>query len=300
MIYTIENDLLKIQINSLGAELWSFYDKKNRTEHLWQGDEAYWPGRAPVLFPYCGRLKDKRYFLDNKEYGSGIHGFASHYEHTVVYQDSRRITFLFEDNVETMKVYPYRFRLYSVFELEGSRLAQTLRVENPNEGDMYFSLGFHTGFMLPFDDKRSIEDYTIVFDTDETPYEIMCNSSGLLSGGKRLFFENKRTIPLHHRLFANDSFILSGLKSEHVSIVEKDTGKAIRVRIKGFPYTVFWSTPNEVRFVCIEPWYGLPDMHDTDGDFTKKPGILKLTPDQSFSCQQTIESVSLGDGGFDS
>lgn len=289
MIYTIENDLLRIQINSHGAELWSIFDKKGGVEHLWQGDEAYWPKRAPILFPYCGRLKDKRYFLDNKEYESGIHGFASHYDHAVTFQNGKSIAFLFEDNEETRKVYPYKFRLYSVFELSGNKLTQTLKVENPNAGDMYFSLGFHTGYKLPFDERHTIEDYSIVFDTDETPYEIMCNSSGLLSGEKRLYFENKRSIPLHNRLFANDSFILAGLKSDHVSIVEKDTGKAIRVGIKGFPYTVFWSTPDEVKFVCIEPWYGLPDMHDTDGDFRKKPGILKLSPCQSFSCQQTID-----------
>jgi galactose mutarotase-like enzyme len=289
MIYTLENDLLKIRINSLGAELWSYYDKISGTEHLWQGDEAYWPKRAPILFPYCGRLKDKRYFLDNKEYESGIHGFASHYEHTVVSQDDRKITFLLEDNKETIKAYPYRFRLYSVFELEGSRLAQTLRVENPNDGNMYFSLGFHTGYKLPFDSEHVLEDYTIIFDTEETPYEIMCNSAGLLSGDMRIFFKNRRSIPLHHRLFDNDSFILAGLRSEHISIVEKDSGKSIRVGIKGFPYTVFWSTPDEVKFVCIEPWHGLPDMHDTDGDFRKKPGILMLSPGQTFSCCQTIQ-----------
>jgi galactose mutarotase-like enzyme len=289
MIYTIENDLIRVEINSMGAELWSFFDKISDTEHVWQGDEDLWPRRAPILFPHCARLKEQHYYINNKEYKSGIHGFAGNYEHVVTDHGRESITFLLEDSDETLKIYPYRFRLYSVFEISGKRLTQTLRVENTNDGDMYFSAGFHTGYKLPFDAEHVIDDYCIVFDTDETPYEIMCNSSGLLSGGKRLFFENKRTIPLHHRLFANDSFILSGLKSEHVSIVEKDTGKAIRVRIKGFPYTVFWSTPNEVRFVCIEPWYGLPDMHDTDGDFTKKPGILKLSPCQSFSCQQTID-----------
>ena len=31
------------------------------TEYLWNGDPAYWTGRAPNLFPYVGRLTNDRY-----------------------------------------------------------------------------------------------------------------------------------------------------------------------------------------------------------------------------------------------
>lgn len=289
MIYTIENKRLRIQVNSHGAELWSFIDKKSGTEHLWQGDDAYWSKRAPVLFPWCGRLKDKRYILDNRTYEYDIHGFASQFEHIVTKQNDDCITFTFSDNEETMSAYPYHFRLYTVFKVSGNQLTQTLKVENANDGDMYFSIGFHTGYKLPFDNEHTIKDYNIVFDRVETPREILCNNAGLLSGEEKFYFKSQRTILLHHELFTNGSFILTDLKSDYVSVVEKDTGKAICVGIKDFPYTVFWSTPNEMKFLCIEPWYGLPDMHNTDGDFKKKPGILKLTSGDAFSCQQTIE-----------
>lgn len=289
MIHTIENDMLRIQINSHGAELWSIFDKKSGVEHLWQGDKAYWPRRAPVLFPHCGRLKDSQYTLNGQNFKSELHGFARDYNHNVLERNDTTITFLFSDNNETIEKYPFQFRLYTIFKLENGKLIQTFKVENVSNEDIYFSIGYHTGYMLPFDSEHTIEDYSLVFDTNETPYEVLCNNAGLLSGEERLYFENKNSIPLHNKLFSNDSFILKGLKSEHVSIVEKDTGKAIRVGIKGFPYTVFWSTPDDVKFVCIEPWQGLPDMHDTDGDFKKKPGIIRLPSSQTFTCQQTIE-----------
>lgn len=55
MIYTLENDSLKVQVNSHGGELWSI-QTKDGAEYLWQGDEAYWKDRALNLFPYIARL----------------------------------------------------------------------------------------------------------------------------------------------------------------------------------------------------------------------------------------------------
>ena len=51
MIYTLENDSLKVQVNSHGGELWSI-QTKDGAEYLWQGDETYWKDRALNLFPY--------------------------------------------------------------------------------------------------------------------------------------------------------------------------------------------------------------------------------------------------------
>jgi galactose mutarotase-like enzyme len=288
MIYTIQNEILKVEINSIGAELWSILDKRDGIEHLWQGDENVWPKRAPTLFPHCGRLKEKRYTLNNQNFTSEIHGFARDYEHSVLERNDTSITFLFSDNKKTHEIYPYHFRLYTIFKLEKDMLTQTFEVENVSDEDMYFSIGYHTGYKLPFDEKHRSEDYSIVFEQDETPFELRTTSQGLLNGEKKTYFENQKSIPIHDKLFP-ESFILTDLKSNYVSIVEKDSGNEIRVGIEGFPYTVFWSVPGDVKFVCIEPWYGLPDMYNTDGDFTKKPGIQQLQKGKVFSCKQTIE-----------
>ena len=50
-MYSIENQYLKIEVSSLGAELQSIFDKEMKQEVLWQGDKKYWGRRAPVLFP---------------------------------------------------------------------------------------------------------------------------------------------------------------------------------------------------------------------------------------------------------
>lgn len=290
MIYNIENENLRVQINSLGAELWSIIDKSDDQEYLWQGDKAIWPRRAPILFPYCAKLKDNKYILNNKTYESPIHGFARDFEHSVKKRDETSVTFMFSDNEETHKLYPYRFRLLTKFQLNNNQLTQSFRVENASDADMAFSIGYHTGYRVPFEDNHSILDYNLVFERNETPIKLLCNHEGLLTGQKEVFFENQRIIPLSDGLFPS-SFILSGLKSDYVSIMEAETGKAIRIGIKGFPYVVFWSTPNKVNFVCVEPWHGLPDSNETSGEFDKKPGILKLPPGKQFVCEMTIQII---------
>ena len=76
MIYTLENDSLKVQVNSHGGELWSI-QTKDGAEYLWQGDEAYWKDRALNLFPYIARLTEGKYMLDGKTYEMPIHGFVN-------------------------------------------------------------------------------------------------------------------------------------------------------------------------------------------------------------------------------
>ena len=56
MIVTIHNDQLTLTADTLGAQMQSITSYKG-TEYLWNGDERYWKGRAPVLFPFVARLK---------------------------------------------------------------------------------------------------------------------------------------------------------------------------------------------------------------------------------------------------
>ena len=52
-------------VRSLGGELISY--KKDGKEYVWTGDEKYWTGRAPALFPFVSALKDGKSEIDGKE-----------------------------------------------------------------------------------------------------------------------------------------------------------------------------------------------------------------------------------------
>ena len=41
----LENKRFKVTVNEMGAELTSFYSKKDGTEYIWQADPAVWKRR---------------------------------------------------------------------------------------------------------------------------------------------------------------------------------------------------------------------------------------------------------------
>ena len=45
------------------------------------------------------------------------------------------------------------------------------------------------------------------------------------------------------------------------------------------PYLCIWKMPEEnIRFLCLEPWSGLPSDGIEDEDFETKPDMIKLCP----------------------
>ena len=75
-LFYLESDTIKVEINSLGAELKSVFHKELNKEILYAGKETWWTRSAPVLFPIIGRLKNETYSFENKNYSLSQHGFA--------------------------------------------------------------------------------------------------------------------------------------------------------------------------------------------------------------------------------
>ncbi len=92
--------------------------------------------------------------------------------------------------------------------------------------------------------------------------------------------ENTRELPLKYDFFAIDALTFLNLKSRQVSLVHRPTGRTISVEFDGFDYMFVWTKPN-ANYICIEPWCGIPDFVDSDYDFTKKRGIIKLPVHQT-------------------
>lgn len=64
----LKSDQLSVEFQTLGGALSSIKDKDD-VEFLWQGDQTYWSGQAPVLFPICGSVRNDTVLYD-KEDGS--------------------------------------------------------------------------------------------------------------------------------------------------------------------------------------------------------------------------------------
>lgn len=280
MLYVIENEQLKVTCCDFGAELHSIYGKEEKTEYLWQGDESLWNLHAPVMFPYCGRLKDfKMQDEDGTWYRELInHGFARESLHKVAEQEKDRIVFELSWNEETLKKYPYRFVFRTEYRLEGNQLLWSYQVKNEDERTMFYNVGFHPGFFCPFTEGFSTEDYCIRFERKESPTQLISDEEGQLRTGEtRTYLNEEDVIPLHDALFGKN-FCLTDISSEYIDLLEKKTGRYIRLHVKEFPYFVFWSKPGKMRFLCIEPWTGLGDVEESTYHLWEKDGILKLLP----------------------
>lgn len=285
MEYTIENDFLRVRIQSKGAELCSVVKKETGEEMLWQADPAVWNRHAPILFPYCGRLRDGKFTHKGVAYEGGQHGFARDMEHTLAEQGTDSLTLCLEANALTMEKFPFVFKLLSTYRLSGETLHHTIRVENDGDEDMPFAFGYHPAFLCPFDKAHTASDYVLRFDVPESPVVIETGEDdGLVTGETRVFFQNETDIPLSDGMFDHDSTCFSRLRSKTFALVEKDSGRRVSVNIEGFPYVLMWSAKGPIRYVCIEPWHGLPDSRTASGVWTEKPDTVHLAPGQNWSC----------------
>ena len=118
MRYTVENDFIRLTVDSHGAEAVSVVNKHSGAEMLWRGDPAVWGRHAPILFPYCGKLTGGKMIAKGVEYAGGQHGFARDVEHTLVRQTPDTLEFELQANAETLKKWPYAFVLRSTFTIE--------------------------------------------------------------------------------------------------------------------------------------------------------------------------------------
>ena len=91
MRYILENDTLRVEIESFGAEIKSVKRKADGREYMWCGDPKYWGRTSPVLFPFVGAPKNKEYRYEGRTYPMGQHGFARDMEFTLEAQEGKSI-----------------------------------------------------------------------------------------------------------------------------------------------------------------------------------------------------------------
>lgn len=283
MEYSIENEYLKVTVTTSGAQVKSVIRKCDGVEHMWQADPAVWGFHAPILFPHAGKVKDGVIEAKGGRYETIQHGFARLMEHSLVELAEDCVVLELESNEETLKHFPYEFRLVSTISLENDQVHHTLTVENLDDEAMPFGIGYHPGFAVPFDEAHTAEDYELRFSQLESPLCLNNMPTGLIQKDHYWLGRNIDTIALDEHLFDNDSHCMVNLRSETLGLYEKGTGRAVVCDIAGFPYTVIWSKPGVPKFVCIEPWESLPSAEDSTSSWDEKPAAAILQPGEAWS-----------------
>lgn len=292
MEYILENEYLKVTVTEWGAQVKSVVRKCDGVEHIWQADKAVWGYHAPILFPYCGKLKDGKLEVDGEVYDSPAqHGFARTAKHSLVCANAEKIVLELKDNPETLAVFPWKFRLLSTFVLEKDALHHTLTVENPGQEAFSFGIGYHPAFTVPFDENHQYSDYVLRFSKTESPLCLGTAPKGLINGQVYSLGSNITEIPVTAGMFDNDSHCMVNLRSKTLGLYEKDTGRGVVCDISQFPYTLIWSKPGVPRFICIEPWHSLPSYEFGGIDWANKPAAACIQPGESWSCTLKTQFV---------
>ena len=282
MIYSLENDQLKIEVNSLGAQLMSVFSKKTQTEYLWQGDPAYWTGRAYNLFPVIGRTLKGSYLYKGEEYPIRLHGVARFNVFRLENRTATKLTFLLKDNEDTRKEYPFSFEFRVTFKLDGNKLTTEYDMKNTGDETMICAVGGHPGFNVPFAG-GDFEDYYLEFNEKTVAKSQLKAPSGKFMSGRsaQYYLQDGVRIPLEHKLFDNDAIIL-GNTARTVSIKSKTSNRYITVQFDDFKYVGFWHTPmTDAPFVCIEPWSALPAIEGVEDDLETKQDMTYIPPRQN-------------------
>ncbi|MDO4633027.1 MAG: aldose 1-epimerase family protein [Eubacteriales bacterium] len=291
MFYTIKNDSLKVEINSLGAELHSI-QTADGTEYLWQGDPAVWKGQAPNLFPYVARLTEGKYTYRGKEYSMKIHGFINVVELAVEKSAEDSITFRYESNEETLKQYPFAFVYHITYALEDHKLNVITEIDNPGEERSYFGMGGHPGFRVPLEEGLGFEDYFIEFSHPSNPWRVGFTEDCHLNGKDESYpLDQDTRLWLHHDLFDHDAIVLRHI--DHALTLRSEKGRrAVKVSYPDFPVIGFWHMPHkEAPYVCIEPWRSLPSRSNVVEDFEQQADLVALNPKETYRNAWTIEIV---------
>ena len=272
---TIENDFLKVTIRNKGGEMTSLYNKASGVEQLWQGDPNIWPWHAPNLFPVVGGLINNELLVDGKAYKMERHGFNRQLELLLIESNEVSARFSLPHSDHTLAVYPYKFDFQIHYDLIDNALRVTYKVINQQREPIYFSVGGHPAFNVPFNKGENYEDYYLEFEVDEKLEKHMLSAQGFFTGEKQPVKLNGKKLPLTRDMFKDDAWVFKNLRSREMTIKSTKHDQTLAVEFPHFNYVGIWAKPG-ADFLCIEPWLGCADTEGKHVDITQKEAIQQL------------------------
>jgi len=277
----LENEFLKVEVSTKGAQLTSFFDKENQLERLWQADPAVWPWHAPNLFPVVGGLINNELVVDGKAYQMPRHGFARTSEFILLENDEVHAVYSLPNCEKTLLVYPYKFDFQVLYTLIDNALRITYKLISHDKKNIYFSVGGHPAFKVPLHAGENYEDYYLEFETGEKLVTHLLSPDGFFTGETQTVDAPKNRVYLTRDLFSRDALVFKDLKSREVCIKSDKHDLSLSVEFPHFNYLGIWAKGG-ADFVCIEPWLGCADTVGRHVDISQKEDIQQLEPGHVF------------------
>ena len=284
MNYIIENDCLRVTITSLGAEVISVVNKETGKELWWNADPAYWAGYSPILFPACGGLWNGEYKYQGKTYKMVKHGFVRTMEFTPASEpEYGRISLSVQETEETMEQYPFAFNLTITYTLEGKTLTCNASVANPSDTEvLHYQIGGHPAIMLP-DFQKDAEVVGYMRPEPKEGLSVVRASEQGCFGGERYYVPQTEEglIPISVDTFHNEALIFDKWQVKAMTLLRTDKKTEICRISHGAPVLLVWQMTDLLcPYVCVEPWYGMPDRIGYSVELDIRPYSQHAMPGQ--------------------
>ena len=104
---------------------------------------------------------------------------------------------------------------------------------------------------------------------------------------KICILENKKELPLKKKYFEIDAIVIESLKSRKISLVKRGASKKITLEFPGHDHLLIWTMP-EGKYVCFEPWTGLPDRVGSSFSVEEKESITALAAGEKTTISHSI------------
>jgi galactose mutarotase-like enzyme len=203
------------------------------------------------------------------------HGFNRQSELLLIESNEISARFSLPHSDHTLEVYPYKFDFQIHYDLIDNALRVTYKVINQQRDPIYFSVGGHPAFNVPFNIGESYEDYYLEFEVDEKLEKHLLSAEGFFTGEKQPVKLTDKKLPLTREMFKQDAWVFKNLRSREVTIKSNKHDRTLAVEFPHFNYMGIWAKPG-ADFLCIEPWLGCADTEGKHVDITQKEAIQHL------------------------
>lgn len=296
MRFTLKNDELSVVVSSHGGEVCSVTDRKSGREYLWQGVPEIWDEHSPLLFPFCGRLKNAEYRYQDKVYPMKLHGFLRESDLSAPEQTENSLTFSFSETKETLAHYPFPFTLTLLYRLDGRTLSVFATVKNTGDETLPFAFGGHPGISVRMENGDFAEGTELRFTGDVSCAEVfpLMNGSFVSQTGTPFSLPNG-VLLLKNALFEKDDTVVLKDVPQTATLTQPDGLTVTISRSENLPYFCLWkSTAERASYVCLEPWSGTPNDGCSDEILESRPGLFRLPKGE---CETFSYSLTFSDRG---
>jgi len=297
MRHFLENDLLLIEIESFGAELKGVKNKATGQDYLWYADPKFWGRTSPVLFPFVGGLRDKKFTYNGKTYEMGQHGFARDMEFALISEQADALWFELVSTEETVAKYPFAFVLQIGYELKADTVKVIWKVKNPGQEamevadqDLLFSIGAHPAFLCPIHGEENKAGYKLYFEeVDVIRHRGNANAAGLAEHEDLSLELTDHRAVITEDFFDRCTYIIEGNQTKCVGL-EDPQGRRYLTMEFDMPLFAIWSPEGKnAPFLCIEPWFGRCDAVDFEGSLEEREYGNSLKKDEEFETFYTMK-----------